>query len=215
MKIFEALLTKDIYLFKFGVNNENVKTAIDIAKTGINNLLNGRVSIEKLIVSKAFREGYSYENKAVCPECDKTWYNLDINNKKNMVIDKSLLKNESKCPSCNKVVIFKKMLPNLPHVALAHKMEERDPFNCPIIGDRVPYIFIKGDLKAKQFEKVEDPEYAINNMLSIDYYYYFEHQLKSILETIFEIETDDLNIIFEEAEKFNPKCSKKRITKKV
>ncbi len=96
------------------------------------------------------------------------------------------------------------MLPNLPHVALAEKMKERDPFNCPAIGDRVPYVFIRGDPKLKQFEKVEDPVYATNNMLNIDYLYYFDHQLKSVLETIFEVVIDDLSVLFEEAIALKP-----------
>jgi DNA polymerase elongation subunit (family B) len=101
---------------------------------------------------------------------------------------------------------------NLPHVALAEKMKERDPFNCPVIGDRVPYVFIKGDPKLKQFEKVEDPVFSTNNMLSIDYLYYFEHQLKSVLETIFEVVIDDLADLFAEATALKPKKTRVKKT---
>ena len=121
-----------------------------------------------------------------------------------MEIPPQFLQKESICPSCNKTVIFKKMLPNLPHVALAEKMKERDPFNCPVIGDRVPYVFVRGDPKLKQFERVEDPVFASNNMLGIDYLYYFDHQLKSVLETIFEVVIDDLSTLFEEANALKP-----------
>lgn len=209
VEIFETLLLNDIYEFKFGLDNKNVNLAIGMAKKSVSDLLNGRVPIDKLIVSKSFREGYSFEKKGVCPECDKNWY-VKENGKKIMTIPKELLKTESICPSCNKQVIFKKMLPNLPHVALAEKMKERDPFNCPSVGERVPYVFIKGDPKLKQFEKVEDPKYAVNNMLNIDYYYYFDHQLKSVLDTIFEVVIEDLNVIFEEAKQFNPKPPRKK-----
>ena len=41
---------------------------------------------------------------------------------------------------------------------------------------------------------VEDPTYLIQNCIPIDYEYYFEHQLKSALDTIFEpILKDKLN----------------------
>lgn len=213
VKIFETLLLNDIYEFKFGIDNKNINIATNIAKRSISALLQGKVPLDKLIVSKSFREGYSYEKKGVCPECDKTWYVKDETSKKIMVIPSELLKCESNCPNCNKKVVFKKMLPNLPHVALAEKMKERDPFNCPVIGDRVPYVFIKGDPKLKQFEKVEDPTYASNNLLDIDYLYYFDHQLKSVLETIFEVVIEDLNVLFEEANLLKPKKTRtKKIT---
>jgi DNA polymerase delta subunit 1 len=198
VEVFETLLLKNIYEFKYGFNNNNIEIAKDLARKAITDLISGKVPIDKLIVSKAFREGYSYEKKGVCPECDKTWCIKDENGKRLMVIPPQFLSKESICPSCNKTVIFKKMLPNLPHVALAEKMKERDPFNCPVIGDRVPYVFIVSSPKAKQFEKVEDPKYAINNLINIDYMYYFEHQLKSVFETIFEVILDDISVLFKD-----------------
>jgi DNA polymerase elongation subunit (family B) len=48
-------------------------------------------------------------------------------------------------------------------------------------------------------------------MLGIDYLYYFDHQLKSVLETIFEVVVDDLSTLFEEANALKPV---KRRTKK-
>ena len=61
-------------------------------------------------------------------------------------------------------------------------MEKRDPYNCPLAGERVPYVFkMTGSKNDRQFEKVEDPKYLINNCIPIDYHYYFEHQLKSAL----------------------------------
>ena len=212
VKIFETLLLNDIYDFKFGLDNKNIDISTKMAKDSISALLQGKVPINKLVVSKSFREGYSYEKKGVCPICDKTWFRKDDNGKKDMVIPDTLLRKESLCPSCDKNVIFKKMLPNLPHVALAEKMKERDPFNCPVIGDRVPYVFIKGDPKLKQFEKVEDPVFSTNNMLSIDYLYYFEHQLKSVLETIFEVVIDDLADLFAEATALKPKKTRVKKT---
>ena len=62
------------------------------AKESISNLLQGRVPVNKLIVSKSFREGYSYERKGVCPECDKTWAIKEDNGKKVMIIPSHELK---------------------------------------------------------------------------------------------------------------------------
>jgi DNA polymerase delta subunit 1 len=210
VRIFETLLLNDIYSFEFGLDNRNITLATQMAKDAIGALLRGQVPLDKLIVSKSFREGYAYEHKAVCPECGKTWYAM-VNGKKDHRIPDTLLKNVSRCPSCDGEVMMQRMLPNLPHVALALKMHDRDPFNCPIVGDRVPYVFIKGADNLKQYEKVEDPLYATNNMLEIDYLYYFDHQLKSVLETIFEVVVPSMDTIFEEANAYKPP---KRIRRK-
>ena len=65
-------------------------------------------------------------------------------------------------------------------------MKERDPYNCPQVGERVPYLFKKINKgNALQYERVEDPTYLLNNCIPIDFEYYFEHQFKSAIETIF------------------------------
>jgi DNA polymerase elongation subunit (family B) len=95
------------------------------------------------------------------------------------------LKVEHECPSCKKNTIFEKCPANIPHVALARKREERDRMDRVASGDRVPYLFVTYQ-GSRQFEKVEDPDYVIKNGIPIDYIYYFEHQFKSAIETIFE-----------------------------
>ena len=63
---------------------------------------------------------------------------------------------------------------NLPHVQVRNKMRERQPGSEPQSGDRVPYILCKTwDPRAKAFEKAEDPKYAEDKKLEIDYSYYF------------------------------------------
>jgi hypothetical protein len=62
---------------------------------------------------------------------------------------------------------------NLPHLAVARKMEERNPGSGPKPGDRVPYVLLAtGDPKAKQSEKAEEPAYAVEKGLALDYAYY-------------------------------------------
>ncbi len=215
-KIFETLMLNNIYDFKFDLDNQNIEIAKNMAITCIEKLLNGEVPINKLIVSKSFRDNYSYENKGICPECKKTWYVKDSNGKKNMIVTKQLLTTITTCPSCKKDVTIEMMPPNLPHVALVEKMKIRDAFNCPVIGDRVPYVFVSGADNLKQYEKVEDPSFAVNNLLDIDYMYYFEHQLKTVLETIFEIISDDSVMqIFKYANDLKPKKIRKVRSKKI
>ncbi|KAJ2258180.1 DNA-directed DNA polymerase delta, partial [Coemansia sp. RSA 451] len=72
------------------------------------------------------------------------------------------------------------------HVELANRMRKRDPGSAPQLGDRVPYVIIKGTKNAKTYEKAEDPIYVLDNNLPIDANYYVEHQLVNPLTRIFE-----------------------------
>jgi len=67
--------------------------------------------------------------------------------------------------------------PNLPHVKVRDKMRERKPGSEPQSGDRVPYILVKTpDPKAKAFEKAEDPMFAEENNIEVDYHHYFTNK---------------------------------------
>ncbi|UPQ97335.1 catalytic subunit of DNA polymerase delta [Chloropicon primus] len=72
------------------------------------------------------------------------------------------------------------------HVELAEKMRKRDAATAPQLGDRVPYVIIKGLKGAKAYEKAEDPIYALENKLPIDYAHYVDHHLSLPLMRIFE-----------------------------
>jgi DNA polymerase delta subunit 1 len=63
---------------------------------------------------------------------------------------------------------------NQSHVQVVTKMRERKPGSEPQSGDRVPYLLTKTEnLKAKAFEKAEDPKYVEENGVPVDYHYYF------------------------------------------
>ena len=64
-------------------------------------------------------------------------------------------------------------------------------------GDRVPYVFDTYQ-STKQFEKVEDQDYIIKNGIPIDYIYYFEHQFKSAIQTIFEPMMEDVTELWKD-----------------
>jgi DNA polymerase delta subunit 1 len=86
---------------------------------------------------------------------------------------------------------------NQAHVQVVRKMRERQPGSEPQSGDRVPYILINtGDSKAKAFEKSEDPIYAKDNNLPIDYPYYFLNKFLNpvcdLLEPLFENAKDEI-----------------------
>lgn len=90
------------------------------------------------------------------------------------------------------------------HVELAERMKQRDAGSAPNLGDRVPYVIIKGVkgeyltallcassfyvglLGAAAYEKSEDPIYVLENNIPIDTKYYLENQLSNPLMRIFE-----------------------------
>lgn len=66
---------------------------------------------------------------------------------------------------------------NLPHVSVVRKMREREPGSEPQSGDRVPFVLVKTGIKnAKQFEIAEDPKWAKDHNIPLDYEYYFTNK---------------------------------------
>ena len=72
------------------------------------------------------------------------------------------------------------------HVELAKRMKARDPATAPQLGDRVPFVIIKSVKGAKAYEKAEDPIYALENNIPIDFQHYLDHQISGPLLRIFE-----------------------------
>jgi len=93
-----------------------------------------------------------------------------------LVITKALTRSEDQYADGNKQA----------HVELAARMKKRDPNAAPAIGDRIPYVMIKGAVKAKAWEKAEDPIYVLENNVPIDSTWYLEHQLSEPIRRLFE-----------------------------
>lgn len=72
------------------------------------------------------------------------------------------------------------------HVELAAKMKKRDAGTAPKLGDRVPYVFIRGAKGVPAYQKAEDPIYVLENNIPIDTNHYLENQLSKPLVRIFE-----------------------------
>lgn len=101
---------------------------------------------------------------------------LDISN---LVITKSFSKAESEYKGVQA------------HITLVERMRKRDAASAPTIGDRVAFVYIKGAMGAKAFERSEDPIYVLENNIPIDTQYYLEHQLAGPLTRVFEAVLDD------------------------
>ena len=55
------------------------------------------------------------------------------------------------------------------HVELAERMRKRDEATAPTVGDRVAYVMVKGAKGSKAYENSEDPLWVLQNNLPIDY----------------------------------------------
>jgi len=72
------------------------------------------------------------------------------------------------------------------HAMLVERMKKRDSATAPQIGDRIPYVIVRGDKEARTWEKAEDPIYVLEHSIAIDAQYYLENQLAKPLCRIFK-----------------------------
>ena len=71
------------------------------------------------------------------------------------------------------------------HVELAAKRRKRHAATAPRVGDRVPYVILRGHKTSKTYELAEDPVRVVERGLPIDYRHYLEHHLKLPLTRIY------------------------------
>ena len=78
---------------------------------------------------------------------------------------------------------------SIAHKVLANRMGDRDPGNKPQSNDRIPYAFIqmeeKKGVKLLQGDRIENPEYIIDNNLKLDYKIYLERQVEVPVSQLF------------------------------
>ena len=71
-----------------------------------------------------------------------------------------------------------------PHVTVRNKMRERTPGSEPQQGDRVAFVIVRGE--GKMYEKAEDPVWARDHAVPLDYQYYFTNQFKKPVQDLLE-----------------------------
>jgi DNA polymerase delta subunit 1 len=69
------------------------------------------------------------------------------------------------------------------HKVLADRIGARDPGNKPAVNDRVPYVYIKVPDAKLQGDRIENPDYIIENSITPDYLHYITNQImKPVLQ---------------------------------
>lgn len=131
-RLVQNVITK---VLEFILEERNVEKAERYVKQTIADLLQNRVDLSQLVITKAYSK-QEYDGKQV-------------------------------------------------HIELAKRMKKRDPGSAPVLGDRIPYVIINSS-STKNYEKSEDPLFALENSLPVDVKYYLENQLSKPLLRIFD-----------------------------
>lgn len=164
------------------------KDAIEYTRGMIADLLQNRLDIGLLVISRAISKktdnGEEEEN-----DFGKSNTSKENDKGKRNFSKQSEYKKEEKKPA-------NQYKARLAHVELAEKMRKRDPANAPNIGDRIPYVIVCGSKGSKNYENAEDPIYAMEHDLPIDYNYYIEKQIKPPLLRIFSAVVPNPESIF-------------------
>ena len=151
------------------LNDKDVFKAKSYVKNRIFDLQNGNIDLSKLIISKSLSK------------------NLNIKK-----LDKELgIESGNAGRSARETTFYTN---NSPHVSLAERLYKRNPTNPPIVGDRIPYVIVKGPKKSKLYQNSEDPLYALEKDLPIDIDYYIERQVKPPMKRIFDAVEKDHDI---------------------
>eukprot|EP01006_Ploeotia_vitrea_P059999 TRINITY_DN75127_c0_g1_i1.p1 TRINITY_DN75127_c0_g1~~TRINITY_DN75127_c0_g1_i1.p1 ORF type:complete len:1053 (+),score=125.84 TRINITY_DN75127_c0_g1_i1:30-3188(+) len=129
--------------------------------------------LNKILIDRSVPAAIEYVKKVIS---DLLMNRMDISN---LVISKSMSKSGEEYHA------------KQAHVELVERMRKRDPTVSIGVGDRIPYVIIKGPKGAKAFEKSEDPIYVLENNIPIDTQHYLEHQLAQPLERLFEALLDN------------------------
>ena len=138
-------LVKDIYggvLYNL-MNNSNISPAIDFLNHSLNELIQGKIGMDKLAITKSLRSDYKNPQQ-------------------------------------------------IAHRVLADRIGQRDPGNKPKPGDRIKYLFINNKTAKLQGDKIETPEFILQNQLKIDYTYYITNQLMKPLQQLFGLAIEQI-----------------------
>jgi DNA polymerase elongation subunit (family B) len=80
----------------------------------------------------------------------------------------------------------------IPHKVLADRMGERDPGNKPQVNDRIPFVYIKVPDAKLQGDRIEHPEYIVQNNLTPDYLHYITNQIMNPVLQLYALCLDEL-----------------------
>jgi DNA polymerase elongation subunit (family B) len=80
---------------------------------------------------------------------------------------------------------FYKNPAQIAHSVLAERIGMRDPGNKPKSGDRIKFVYIVNkNAKALQGDRIETPDFIVNNKIKIDYTHYITNQIMKPIQQL-------------------------------
>ena len=79
------------------------------------------------------------------------------------------------------------------HKVLADRMGKRSPGNKPGPGDRIPFVYIATEgKKTLQGDRVEHPQYVVENKVKLDYSFYITNQIMKPVLQLFALVLEEI-----------------------
>ena len=80
----------------------------------------------------------------------------------------------------------------IPHKVLADRIGERDPGNKPQVNDRIPFVYINVPDAKLQGDRIENPDYIVENKLPIDSLHYITNQIMNPVLQLYALCLEDI-----------------------
>jgi DNA polymerase elongation subunit (family B) len=140
-----ANIVKKIYggVIDIILNKQDIHDSIEYLREELNDLVNGKTSMDELVLSKTLRAVYKDPTK-------------------------------------------------IAHKVLADRIGARDPGNKPAINDRIPYVYIDVPNAKLQGDRIENPEYILENNIKPDYLHYITNQIMKPVLQLYALCLDEL-----------------------
>jgi len=154
-----APIVKDVYggIIDILMKDQDIEKAIDFLKISLQNIVDEKYPLDKLIITKSLRSNYKNPKQ-------------------------------------------------IAHKVLADRMGKRDPGNKPGSGDRIPFIYIQTKNKnCLQGEKIEHPQYLLDNNLKPNYSFYITNQIMKPVQQVFALVLEDMKLFKRKRRNFEMK----------
>jgi DNA polymerase elongation subunit (family B) len=154
-----APIVKDVYggIIDILMKDQDIEKAIEFLKSSLQNIVDEKYPLEKLIITKSLRSNYKNPQQ-------------------------------------------------IAHKVLADRMGKRDPGNKPGPGDRIPFVYIQTKNKnCLQGEKIEHPQYLIDNKLKPNYSFYITNQIMKPVQQVFALVLEDMKLFKRKKKNFEMK----------
>lgn len=151
------------------LNNKSAVGAVEYTKKVLKDILSGKYDREKFIITKTLKgPGLNASERMVEEKKDK---------KDRYYADRT----------------------RIVHAVLADRIADRDYGNRPQSNDRIAYLYkiVKGDVEL-QGDRIETPEYMVENNINIDYLFYITNQIMKPAIQFLELLVHDPEKIFKE-----------------